>query len=71
MEPMLRIRVNDREIVVLRRDYVEAKTLDLRASGFPSVTEAEISEQLNCVLAGGELTVIGKFIEPDIIGEEP
>ena len=52
---------------VLKRDYIRAKTRDLKEYGYASLTEKDVEEQLEKVLANEELTVIGMFIQKDIL----
>ena len=57
---------NGQRMVVALGDYVQAKVGDLRQFGFPTVTAAEIEEQLDLLLAGKSWTnIIGSFIEDD------
>ena len=67
----LHIIVNGREAIVSRADYVRLKTLDLREFGYASLTEAMVDEQVTAVLSGkklgGGLTVIGAFMQDEIL----
>lgn len=54
------------ERLVLRSDYVNAKTGDLKAYGYPSLTEEEVSQQVEKILKGEELNIIGMFCKSDI-----
>ncbi len=52
---------------VLKKHYVEAKTKILIEFGYIDLKESEVSEQLEKVLKKEKLSVIGLFIEDDII----
>ncbi len=60
------------EIEVTRSAYVTAKTKQMREFGYSHVTEKETDEQIDAVLAkkkfGKGLTIIGKFMEGEVIG---
>lgn len=58
------------EIEVKSSDYVKAKTKDLRAFGYEELTESEVENQLNLVLTGGKVNIIGMFIQKDIVRPE-
>ena len=45
--------------------YIKAKTQDLREFGYPTLSEDEVRQQLENVLAGKKTTVIGEFIRSD------
>jgi hypothetical protein len=51
----------------LLKDYVTAKTKDLKEWGYGSITEEEVLNQVNKVLKSEKLSVIGLFIQKDII----
>lgn len=61
------IDLDGRIIVVPKEKYIKAKTEDLRAFGYDNLTEKEVSIQLDKILAGQELDVIGMFMEKDIV----
>lgn len=48
-------------------EYIRQKTRDLRDFGYPNLTEDEVREQLEKVLKGEKLNVIGMFIEGDVV----
>jgi hypothetical protein len=52
--------------VVSKKDYITAKTKALKEFGYTSLTEKEVSEQLDKILKGEELSVIGMFMKDDI-----
>lgn len=53
--------------VVLKSDYITAKTKDLQEYGYATLTEEEVKTQLNKILYGDiNLSVIGLFMEDDI-----
>lgn len=52
--------------VVSKEAYIVAKTKDLIEFGYTDLTNKTVEEQLEKVLKGEELSIIGKFIEGDI-----
>jgi len=52
--------------VVLKTDYIKAKTGDLKNYGYATLKESELGEQVEKILAGEELNIIGMFCEGDI-----
>jgi hypothetical protein len=56
-------------MTVSKDDYVKAKTKDLQAFGYPSLTEDDVRSQLEKALSGEPLDVIGQFIKGDLILE--
>lgn len=65
----MKITINlDGRILKIDKDqYIAAKTKDLRGYGYEKLSESEVENQLNKVLKGEELSVIGMFIEKDIV----
>lgn len=55
--------------VVSKKDYITAKTKSLQEFGYTNLTEKEVSIQLDKILKGEELSVIGMFMEDDIDNE--
>lgn len=52
---------------VYKKDYIEAKTLDLIDFGYASLMTKDVEEQLDKVLNNeSNLSVIGHFISKDI-----
>lgn len=51
---------------VSKQDYIRAKTNDLIEYGYNSLTESDVSEQLDFALAGQKLDIIGIFIQSDL-----
>lgn len=51
---------------VSKNDYIEAKTAQLIEFGYPTLTKDEVSNQLEKLIHGESLTVIGKMMEGDI-----
>jgi hypothetical protein len=66
-EQTIKINLNDKIVEVARRDYVTAKTKDLREFGYPNLTEAEVDEQISAILTQQKLSVIGMFMQDDIV----
>ncbi len=67
----IRERRSEREGYADTEKYVTAKTRDLRKFGYSTLTEDEVRGQLIAVLNGEKLSVIGMFIEGDIVKPEP
>lgn len=65
------IKVDDKTKTVDTDAYIKAKTKQMQEFGFQTVTEETISKQLENVLTGKELDIIGMFIESDIITNRP
>lgn len=68
----LKVQIDDKpEVLVPRAAYVKAKTQQLREFGYTTLTEEHVNEQVDAVLAkkefGKGLTVIGKFMEVEIV----
>lgn len=61
------IDLDGRIIKVPKEIYIIAKTKDLRQFGYANLSESEVESQLDKVLAGEELDIIGMFIEKDIV----
>ena len=51
---------------VLKKHYVQAKTKSLIEFGYSNLKEEEVYEQLEKIIKGQELSVIGMFMEDDI-----
>lgn len=66
----IRVKVNGVDGMVTRAAYVRAKTKQLREFGYPSLTESDVNEQIDAVLAkksfGEGLTVIGMFMKDEV-----
>ena len=52
--------------LVAKKDYITAKTKALKEYGYTDLTEKEVSDQLDKILKGESLSVIGMFMEDDI-----
>ena len=61
------IQVDGNNKTVSRADYIKAKTKTLLEFGYSTLTEDEVSKQLDNVLAGRPLNAIGMFIEGDVV----
>lgn len=56
---------------VSKKDFIKAKTADLRNFGYADLTEDQVGKQLEIALSGeGKLDVIGLFIEGDLVKEK-
>lgn len=71
----LQVNLGGRMGEVNRSEYVTAKTKQLREFGYPTVTQQEINEQITALLEGktfgNGLTVIGMFMDDEIIIDAP
>lgn len=63
-------RDNDQVVEYRRDEYLAARTLDLQES-FASLTQGELARQVDLLLDGrkADLSVVGRFIENEIVGE--
>ena len=66
-EEEITVEVDGVRVKISKKKYIKAKTKDLKEFGYPDLTQKHVAEQLEKVLKGQKLTVIGKFIEGDII----
>jgi hypothetical protein len=64
-EKLIEFECNGNKVRCSKQAYIVAKTKDLREFGYPTLTEAQVKIQLEKVIAGKTLNVIGKFIEGD------
>lgn len=72
MGDTLRVKIDGKPAQdVPRAAYVKAKTKQLVEFGYPSLTESETEKQVQAVLDGKKfgkgLTVIGMFMEDEIV----
>jgi len=71
----LHVKFGVREGMVDRDEYVRAKTRQLREFGYDYLTEKHVDEQVDALLQGKAfgkgLTVIGKFMEGEVIQNTP
>lgn len=60
---------DEQPVVVKTKDYIKAKTRDLKEFGYGTLTEEHVTVQLNLILANRkeDLSVIGRFMEDEII----
>jgi len=58
---------NQPAIEVTRSVYVEAKTKQLRAFGYTTLTAEHVSEQIDAILNKKPLTVVGMFMEDEVV----
>lgn len=64
----VKVKIDGRPAVeVPSSAYVRAKTKQLIEFGYPTLTETDVSEQLEALLAGKKLTVVGKFMEDEVV----
>ncbi len=66
-EPTIKIKLDSGNRTVSKAAYIKAKTGDLRNFGYDTLTESEVADQLEKILNGEELNVIGMFMENDIV----
>ena len=55
---------------VYLEDYLRAKLKSLQEFGYPDLTFGEVERHARLVLDGGELNVIGMFMEKEITKED-
>ena len=67
----LRINLEGKIVEVARDAYVKAKTKQMRQFGYTDLDEAHVNSQIDALLAGKKigdgLTVIGKFMEGEVV----
>ena len=66
---IIKLTVDGKEKRVYLDDYIRAKLKSLQAFGYPDLTFNEVEKQARAVLDGGELNVIGMFMENEIAKE--
>jgi hypothetical protein len=67
---MINVRKDGTTATVASVDYIQAKTADLQASGYSSVTTDEVAASVAKALIGAPaVTVIDKFVADDIVVE--
>jgi len=63
----IKIDLDGRIVNVDKEQYISAKTKDLKEYGYESLTRQDVANQLEKVIKGEELDIIGMFIEKDIV----
>jgi len=58
---------DEEEVVVDTYKYIYAKTKDLQEFGYSQLTGDTVKEQLEKILNGEKLSVIGQFMKDDIV----
>lgn len=66
-DPDLKVNLNGKTVTVSRSAYVKAKTAQLREFGYSDLSESAVSEQIDKILAGQKLDVIGMFMQGEVI----
>lgn len=61
------IEIDDKTKRVSTNDYVKAKTRQLQEFGYPTLNEAEVRSQLEKLIAGETLSVIGMFMQGEVV----
>lgn len=74
LPPQLRVKIEDREGLVPRKAYVEAKWKQMVEFGYSTLTLEEADAQVSALLEGKKfgdgLTVIGMFMQDEVLGQE-
>lgn len=65
----LKVEINGRMVTTEREAYVKAKTKQLREFGYSDLSKEHVSEQVDAVLSGTSLSVIGMFMKEEIKGK--
>ena len=52
---------------VYKKDYLEVKTNDLIEFGYTKLTKETVSDELEKLLKGEKVTVIGMFMKDDLL----
>lgn len=63
----IKIDLDGQIVTVEKEKYIAAKTKDLRAFGYSNLTNDEVRIQLEKILKGEPLDIIGMFMEKDIV----
>lgn len=63
----IRVNIGGTKGEAPREKYVAAKTRQLREFGYTDLTEKTVDEELSALLAGKPLTIIGKFMEGEVL----
>lgn len=67
----LHVKVDGKKLFVPRDAYIKSKTKQLKGFGYSNLTEKEVSDQVDALIAGKKigagLTVIGAFMEDEIL----
>lgn len=63
----VKVNLEGRVTTVSKEKYIKAKTKDLKDFGYTNLTEKDVTDQLEKVLNKENLSVIGMFIEKDIV----
>lgn len=66
-EETIKINLDGETRTVPKKAYIKAKTGDLQNFGYTNLTEKEVEIQLEKILKGEELDIIGMFMESDIV----
>lgn len=64
----LRLSVDGKDLECLASYYIQAKTKQLREFGYTDLSEKNVMQQLLALLNKEELTVIGMFMEGEVLG---
>jgi len=67
----LTITVNGTNVTVDRTKYAEVKLKQLREFGYNDLTMQEVESEIDMVLNKKELTVIGIFMQDEIVEQQP
>ena len=63
----IKVDLEGQVVTITKEKYIKAKTKDLREFGYVNLTEEGVAQQLEKVLNKETLSVIGMFIEKDIV----
>jgi hypothetical protein len=63
----IRVTIDGKEMTVTRKSYAAAKAKQLREFGYNGLTTEDVTEQIDALLAGNKLTVIGMFLKDEVI----
>lgn len=68
-EAAIMVKIEGKERVVERKDYVRAKTAQLREFGYTTLEPETVDAEISAILAKEPLSVIGKFMEDEVLGK--
>ena len=65
----IKVDLEGQVVTITKEKYIKAKTKDLKNFGYANLTEKDVADQLEKVINKETLSVIGMFIEKDIVQE--
>ena len=66
----IKVCIDGQTLTVERSKYTQAKYKQLKKFGYNNLTIKEVETELDAILKGEKLTVIGMFMKDDIITKD-